>query len=365
MGADRAAWLDRLESERDNLRSSLSWSLSEGADAAAGLRVAGAVAYFWWLRGYVGEGRRWLSGVLAATPSDEDVAARAKACHAAGILALAADDCPAAQAFHEVALAIQRQLGDRLGIGRTLTNLGNIAVAQGDYRSARARFEEALTMSRELDDRRGVATDLANLGSLANDLGDHASARAFLEESLTIGREVGGWIVAYALSYLGKLAHDRGDRQVAQTLLQEGLAIARKEGSWFAICASLSGLAGVAQTRGEHDSALALCKEALMIHREVGDRRFAAESLDSLASVVLALAGPRPAARIWGGAERLREEIKATIRPVQRSSYEREVAAARSALHDDAAFDVEWNRGRAMTLEQVMQFALSVGSHSE
>jgi hypothetical protein len=41
------------------------------------------------------------------------------------------------------------------------------------------------------------------------------------------------------------------------------------------------------------------------------------------------------------------------------------VAAARSALHDDAAFDLEWNRGRAMTPEQVMQFALNVGTHSE
>jgi hypothetical protein len=148
-------------------------------------------------------------------------------------------------------------------------------------------------------------------------------------------------------------------------LLEEALAIARKEGSWLATCASLNGLAVVAQCRGDHDSALALCKEALMIHREVGDRRSAAESLDSLATVVLVLTGPRPAARIWGGAEQLREEIKATIRPAQRSSYERGVAAARSALHDDAAFDLEWNRGRAMTLEQVMQFALNVGTHSE
>jgi tetratricopeptide (TPR) repeat protein len=197
------------------------------------LRVAGAVAYFWWLRGYVGEGRRWLSGVLAATPRDEGFAARAKACHAAGILALAADECPAAQAFHEDALTIQRQLSDRIGISRTLTNLGNIAVAQDDFRTARARFEEALTMSRDLDDRRGVAINLANLGTLANDLGDHASARAFLEESLTIGREVGGWIVAYALSYLGKLAHDQGDRQVPRPCWKRRLrSPARRAAGW-------------------------------------------------------------------------------------------------------------------------------------
>ena len=50
-GADRAAWLERIDSDRDNLRSALSWSLSAGADAAAGLRLAGALGYFWWRGG--------------------------------------------------------------------------------------------------------------------------------------------------------------------------------------------------------------------------------------------------------------------------------------------------------------------------
>ena len=38
--------------------------------------------------------------------------------------------------------------------------------------------------------------------------------------------------------------------------------------------------------------------------------------------------------------------------------YNRRVAAARTALGDDAAFDRAWLEGRALTLEQVIELAL-------
>ena len=63
-GADQQAWLDRLEMEHDNLRSALGWSSATGGDAAGGLRLAGAFWRFWYVRGYVSEGRGWLSGLL-------------------------------------------------------------------------------------------------------------------------------------------------------------------------------------------------------------------------------------------------------------------------------------------------------------
>ena len=44
--------------------------------------------------------------------------------------------------------------------------------------------------------------------------------------------------------------------------------------------------------------------------------------------------------------------------PVQRTSYDREVAAARTVLDDDAAFDLAWHEGRAMSMDQVVKYAL-------
>ena len=72
-------WLDRLESEHDNLRAALQWMLDQG-ETALGIRLAGALGHFWSLRGYVSEGRMWLRRALAG--NDAVTADRARALHA-------------------------------------------------------------------------------------------------------------------------------------------------------------------------------------------------------------------------------------------------------------------------------------------
>jgi len=84
--AAQGAWLARLERDHDNLRAALGRALAaaDGADVAQ--RLAGGLAWFWWLRGHYAEGRRWLAAALAAggaTPA----AVRARAWCGLGILA--------------------------------------------------------------------------------------------------------------------------------------------------------------------------------------------------------------------------------------------------------------------------------------
>ena len=68
--------------------------------------------------------------------------------------------------------------------------------------------------------------------------------------------------------------------------------------------------------------------------------------------------GPRGAARIWGAAQRLREEIGAPLPAKDRANHDRDVAAARAVLANDAAFDLAWLEGRAMLLEHAIEYAL-------
>src|SRR5262249_13832105 len=92
-GPEQAGWLARLDRELDNIRSALAWALEH--DAAAGLRLAGALWRFWLIRGHRHEGRTWLEGLLALPPSagaGTDTAGRARALHAAGSLAYNQDD---------------------------------------------------------------------------------------------------------------------------------------------------------------------------------------------------------------------------------------------------------------------------------
>ena len=59
-GLDQSAWLDRLENEIDNLREALRF-FTEFRDAERGLRLASALQWFWWDRGYLREGQEWLT----------------------------------------------------------------------------------------------------------------------------------------------------------------------------------------------------------------------------------------------------------------------------------------------------------------
>ncbi len=439
MRADQRAWLDRLETEHDNLRSALTWSSAEGGDAVSGLRIAGALWWFWFVRGYFGEGRRWLSALLAAAPEGRAAAERAKALAGAaglarqqgdyatarwlyeqslalrrelgderGVAAVRAElgligfhlgeyaaarvllndsiaalrelgdrqglamalnslgmitmdegDYAAARLLYKESVAIRRELGDRHGIAMTVNNLGVIASHQGDYVAGSALFEEGLAIRRELGDRRGVALTLLNLGIQNYQLGNKAAAAALFEEGLAVFRKIGDRRgIALSLLELGSSASERGDYAGARARYEESLAIQRESGDRQGVAISLSALGALACEEGDPESGRRLYEESLAIVREIGDRRAIAESMEGLARVALLSAAPGPAARIWGGADRLRKQIGAPTPPSERPRYDRQVAAARTAI-GDGAFERAWAEGCAMTLEQAMEYALA------
>jgi len=359
MGAEQAEWLQRLEAEHENLRASLDWSLGE-AESGAGLRLCAALQRFWITHGHISEGRECCARVLAKTGGEERTEERAKALNTAGILAYYQSDYPAARALHEKSLAIRRQLGDRKAIAITLNNLGNVRYGQGDYVSARALHEEGLAIKRELGDRRGIAASLNNLGNVALDRCEFASARAHYEECLAIMRELGDrGDMANALNNLGNALFEQGDYVSAKAVSEEGLAIMRELGDRTGAANSLNNLANVACEQGEFASARALHEECLVIDREVGDRWGIAFALEGVAAVEAAFGSWLRAARTWGAADRLREEIGAPLPPNERPRYDRRVAVVRAALRDDAAFTRAWQQGRALTIEQAIALALS------
>jgi non-specific serine/threonine protein kinase len=318
-GPGQQSWLERLDAEHDNLRAALDWSVESADGGEPGLRLGGAVWRFWSTRGHLGEGRGRFSVLLAHEPDERAAAARAKALNGAGVLALLQSDCPAARTLHEESLTVKRELGDQQGIASSLNNLGDVAHYEGDHAAARALYEESLAIWRELGDRRGVAVSLSNLGNAAYGQGVYAAARPLYEESLAIFKELGDrWGIAYSLNNLGLVAHAEGD----------------------------------------YPAALALLKECLQICRELGDPWAIAVSLQGLALVAAAVARPDRAARLWGAAERLRDEIGGPLPQNERSRYEQRVAAACAALGAEC-FDRAWQEGRAMTWEQAVEYALS------
>src|SRR5207248_3040131 len=69
--AEQTAWLESLEAEHDDFRAALEWS--EKKDKARGLRLAGALWRFWYVRGYVREGRERLGAALQSTAGSAEL----------------------------------------------------------------------------------------------------------------------------------------------------------------------------------------------------------------------------------------------------------------------------------------------------
>ena len=63
------------------------------------------------------------------------------------------------------------------------------------------------------------------------------------------------------------------------------------------------------------------------------------------------------AARLLGTFEAFREAINFPLLPFMQADHERTLAAARAAL-GQKKFEAEWNKGRALTREQAIAYAL-------
>jgi predicted ATPase/class 3 adenylate cyclase len=315
-GAEQASWLRRLEQEHDNVRAALEWSLATRGERH-GLRLCGALQRFWITRGHYTEGRGWCARVLETAGAESPTLLRAKVQNCAGLLAYHQVDFVAARASLEESLALRRQLGDRRGVGISLNNLGMVALDQRDLPAARRMHEESLAIARELGNRNGIARSLGNLGMVASEQRDFETARTLFDECLSIMREL-------------------ADR--------EGIAIA------------LHSLGGNAYEQANYAVAYARYNESLAILHELGHRGRMAYTLEELGAVVAAQGDVPRAAQLWGAAQRLREEVGSPA-PAEDSAFEARVDAARATLHDDPAFDLAWQEGRALTAQQAIELA--------
>jgi predicted ATPase len=323
-GPEQATWLDRLAREADNLRAALAWAVDAG-DAETGLRLAGALARYWWLAGHLSEGRRHLERLLAMPEAATPTATRASALQALGMLLarhadfdVHAGDQAAALACNAEVLSIARTLDDQPRMVAALRELGRLGIELGDWEAARPQLVESLTIARQLDDRDAIALTLSELGWLALFEEDYTQSGILLAESLAIFQANGDIANAsFTLFFLGHLAREQGDFARARARFIESLEMLPLSQYRWALHGLLDGLACLAAAQGQAVRAL----------------------------------------RLSGAASVRREAIEAAVGRSWEAKYRQWLAPAWQSLGEEASRAAR-AEGRALTQEQALAYAL-------
>jgi predicted ATPase/DNA-binding SARP family transcriptional activator/DNA-binding CsgD family transcriptional regulator len=357
-GPEDTEWLERLDVEHDNLRSALSWALERG-DAELGLRLAGALWRFWEAHGHYSEGKRWLEKALEKG-GRASAAARAKALEGFGWLVFRAGETNRAVVTAEEGL----ELSDDAGLGgavraKFLGLLGWMVEVQGHHAQAKQLLEESLKLNRDVDDNFGIADTLLMLGSTLSSLGDRKRQRQLHEEGIALSRELGYVRTLGRLLFsVGYVLLLEGDYERGVALNEEAAALYRERGYKGGLEFVLDNLGWAALLQGDPERAKTSYEESLVLCRELGDKIVASESLEGLACVAGVKGEAERAAKLFGVAEALREAVGSQRMPEEDALREPYLATASSQL-DEAAWEEAWAEGRAMSMEQAIEYALS------
>ena len=158
-----------LQVEQDNARAAFDFLLEAG-EAELALRLALAVADYWFVGGYAREGRRRLETALAAS-ENAAIELRLQALTRASGLARVVGDAEAAERHASAAVAMAREHGNDAALAVALRELGDAIVARHDYERAFALYEESLAIARAAGEPTwATVTNLADVALAAGAL---------------------------------------------------------------------------------------------------------------------------------------------------------------------------------------------------
>ncbi|WP_214109635.1 AfsR/SARP family transcriptional regulator [Acrocarpospora catenulata] len=214
---------------------------------------------------------------------------------------------------HEAALAAARRAGNKHGVARLLTELGDLKFAQDLFAESRAHLVQALEVFREVGDGAGETSALASLGAACREQGRFAEAVAYLDAALESARALGDEAAIGQVTRLrGSVRLEVGDFPGAAEDLAESLAAYRSAGSRRGEALTLRSLSLLHRASGDLDLAEELAAQALAVFREVGDELLAAFCVQALAKTRIRLG------RRDGLAEQLTEALAVSRRSADR-----------------------------------------------
>jgi non-specific serine/threonine protein kinase len=365
-GRDQFAWLALLDMEHDNIRAALAWCLSSFEDGQTALALAGAMHWFWHLRGHYHEGAAWLARALALPVAAADPALRARALAGAGLLALLQGDAATSRALVAGSVALAQEVGDDRGraYGLMIQATTSLFFFEDPDRT-HALLIESVARNRKIGHVWQLAFSLCSLGAAAVarvGVVHLADSRAALDESLALFRRLGdSWGTARALNHLGETARAAGDMDRAQALYEEALTLYRALNQPSLVAVVLHNLGLVALHQGDSRRALTCFTDGLEIARRHGAKLAATSCLAGIASAIGELGQWERAARLRGAADGLFDSLCAKMWMTDQAAYDRHLADVRAKL-GALRFDALHHAGMTLPFEEAMTDAVAAAA---
>jgi predicted ATPase/DNA-binding CsgD family transcriptional regulator len=321
-GPRRAEWLAALDTDHENLRAALEFSLSAPGEAAAGAELACDLWRYWETHGHLTEGRRILA--VALDVLDRTAPVRPRALWVAGYLAIVQADLPASRTLLEAGLSAAGRAGDVRATAYASTLLGLALYYLGESDQGPALVERSLMLHRQSADQVGVVLALAQLGFIHLCSGELEAAAECYGECARLAESCGNvWYQKYARWGLG----------VAAWLLADHYGAAGR------LCAALRA------ARDMDDSiAIALC-------------------LDALAWVAASQLNGARSAALLAAADAAWTAIPAVLPPALRVYHDAALASCRETM-PDGVYEAAHSKGSAMSWAEAIAFALGESPRS-
>jgi hypothetical protein len=348
-GPDQERWFARIDAQYDNLRGALAWMRDHGKQEE-GLRLAGALGWFWFRRARFSEAQRWLGAFRLRAPP-EAAGPRAKAAYYLGWIKLCAGSFwgnPEGKDLFEESLRLWQSAGNRRGIALSQVWLGWQEGVEGPQGWALA--ERSVAIARETGDPWALAWCLkvANSNLRREDKGLGAR-RAALEEAIALARRTGDpFLLCQTLNGMGNVHAWVGDLKAAEPWHREALRIAREIDDTWSILDIMNCLADEHLGLGEISQAKGLFLEGLRLAADQGARGYVGWFLGGLYGAAKREGRGKRAARLGAASESI-------LNP--RAAYD--PAFAEKLGLDEETARAEWRIGQSFTLEQAVEYALS------
>ncbi len=358
-GPNNMAWLRRLDVENDNIRAALACGLSMPEASLQISQIMLPLTWFWYRRGFLGEGRRWADQYLASSLASQWTLEHARFLHSRAMLSLWQGDLKRARADAEQAVATLERLESEDDMPLALMSLGVIYINMGKDELAHPLLKESHSLFEGAGNTYFHIIVLVHLGNVSLGLGKPDEARDWLEQAYNAVHELGeNWVLSFIVNNLGEVARVQGDYEAAGRYYRESESLLRDIGDKGDLARLIHTLGYIELHEGRLDRAEERLRESVAMFRKLGNRRGLAECVAAFASLKAAQGQPQRAARLLSAAEASMKESGAAWWPADRVEIERSRAGMKAALGEEG-FAAEWVKGRAMSLDQALAGALA------